>query len=435
MRTEPTASAETGEIPPSARPKAHRKRRMQVAVISNAHLGTYGCHATELLRYLKSIRPQVLVLNGDIVDIWQFRKNYWPPAHMRVVRYLAGLAAKGVKIHYLTGNHDELLRKFAGLKLGNFRLDNKLVLDLPHGRTWLFHGDVFDVTMRHSRWLAKLGGQGYDLLILLNRFVNHLLAKLGRPRVALSHQSAVLHAAAPRPDKEDHAGRAVLKYYAPSTAQYGFHFQAYAPEIATSVIRRQVRELSPVNEGHYTVYLPAYEEALLVERLQYLSRRTRWEVFSKHRRVPAEYGNVRVWPVSGPAFLDSLDRSAGVLCGAGFETPAEALYLGKKLLVMPMKQQYEQQCNAAALAKMGVPVIKSLKDKNLDKVDQWLHRDETVAVDYPDQTGEVLDKLLREQLPGSGSEAKVVASMLHKKERHAERSEASLPQLHTNPLS
>jgi UDP-2,3-diacylglucosamine pyrophosphatase LpxH len=166
--------------------KAARKRRVQVAVISDVHLGTYGCHAKELLRYLKSIRPQVLVLNGDIVDIWQFSKNYWPPAHMRVVRYLAGLAAKGTKIHYLTGNHDELLRKFAGLRLGQFRLDNKLVLDLPHGRTWLFHGDVFDVTMRHSRWLAKLGGHGYDLLILINRSVNYLLEKLGRPRVALS---------------------------------------------------------------------------------------------------------------------------------------------------------------------------------------------------------------------------------------------------------
>lgn len=162
------------------------KRRVQVAVVSDVHLGTYGCHAAELLRYLKSIKPKVLVLNGDIVDIWQFSKNYWPPAHMRVVRYLAGLAAKGTQIHYLTGNHDELLRKFAGLKLGHFQLDNKLVLDLPHGRTWLFHGDVFDVTMQHSRWLAKLGGHGYDLLILLNRFVNFLMDKLGKPRVALS---------------------------------------------------------------------------------------------------------------------------------------------------------------------------------------------------------------------------------------------------------
>lgn len=163
-----------------------KRRRLDVVVVSDVHLGTYGCHAAELLRYLKSVRPRVLVLNGDIVDIWQFSKNYWPPAHMRVVRYLAGLAAKGTAIHYLTGNHDELLRRLAGTRLGALRLDNKLVLDLPHGRTWLFHGDVFDVTMRHARWLARLGAHGYDLLILLNRLVNWGLLRLGRPRVALS---------------------------------------------------------------------------------------------------------------------------------------------------------------------------------------------------------------------------------------------------------
>lgn len=172
---------------PAAAPgRKPTRRRLEVCVISDLHLGTYGCHAPELLRYLKSIKPATLVLNGDIVDIWQFSKSYWPPAHMRVVRYLAGLAAKGTRIYYLTGNHDELLRKFAGTQLGALRIDNKLVLELPHGRTWLFHGDVFDVTMRHARWLARLGGHGYDLLILLNRLVNWGLVRLGRPRVALS---------------------------------------------------------------------------------------------------------------------------------------------------------------------------------------------------------------------------------------------------------
>ena len=245
--------------------------------------------------------------------------------------------------------------------------------------------------------------ESYDLVISDFEPVSSWACKLREvPCVALSHQSAVLHPAAPRPDDENPAGRAVLKHYAPSTARYGFHFQAYAPGIFTPVIRQQVRELSPVNEGHYTVYLPAYEEEILVERLQHLSRSIRWEVFSKHSTAPATYGNVRVWPVSGAAFLDSLARSAGVLCGAGFETPAEALYLGKKLLVMPMKQQYEQQCNAAALARMGVPVIKNFKDKNLDKVDQWLNQDGTVPVEYPDQTAAVIDQLLREQLQPTG---------------------------------
>ncbi|TGE16382.1 UDP-2,3-diacylglucosamine diphosphatase [Hymenobacter elongatus] len=168
------------------KPKLPRRRTVEVVVISDVHLGTYGCHAAELLRYLKSIKPKTVVLNGDIVDIWQFSKNYWPAAHMRVVRHLAGLAAKGTRIHYLTGNHDELLRKFAGTRLGSLRIDNKLVLELADGKAWFFHGDVFDVTMQHSRWLAKLGAQGYDLLILLNRVVNFLLHKLNRPRVALS---------------------------------------------------------------------------------------------------------------------------------------------------------------------------------------------------------------------------------------------------------
>jgi len=239
----------------------------------------------------------------------------------------------------------------------------------------------------------------YDLVINDFEPVSAWACRLRhRPCVALSHQSAVLHPAAPRPKREDPAGRAVLRHYAPSTAQYGFHFQPYAPGIGTPVIRRQVRALAPTDEGHYTVYLPAFDEETLVESLRRVSRDVQWEVFSKHSPRPAQHGNVRVWPVSGDAFLSSLARAHGVLCGAGFETPAEALYLGKKLLVVPMKQQYEQQCNAAALAKMGVPVVRGLKRKHLDRLADWLHHGPVVPVHYPDATGAVLDQLLAEQL-------------------------------------
>ena len=253
---------------------------------------------------------------------------------------------------------------------------------------------------RFVREIRELPVRDYDLVISDFEPVSSWACRLrGVPCVALSHQSAVLHPAAPRPKSEDPAGRAVLRHYAPSTAQYGFHFQAYAPGIATPVIRQQVRGLIPTNDGHYTVYLPAFEEETLVAKLRYLSRRTRWEVFSKHSHKPVVHGNVRVWPVSGPAFLDSLARAEGVLCGAGFETPAEALYLGKKLLTIPMKQQYEQQCNAAALIKMGVPVIKNLKDKNLAVLDEWLYAGQPVPVHYPDQTAAIIDQLLHEQRP------------------------------------
>lgn len=163
------------------------KRKIDLLVISDIHLGTYGCHATQLLQYLNSVEPTELILNGDIVDIWQFSKRYWPASHMQVVEHLMHLAATGTPVHYLTGNHDEMLRRFAGFKMGALQIANKLVKTLPDGKkAWFFHGDVFDVTMQNSKWLAKLGGWGYDALIVLNRGVNYLLEKLGRDKFSLS---------------------------------------------------------------------------------------------------------------------------------------------------------------------------------------------------------------------------------------------------------
>ncbi|MBC6698417.1 glycosyltransferase family protein [Hymenobacter puniceus] len=252
------------------------------------------------------------------------------------------------------------------------------------------------------RETRRLPVNEYDLVISDFEPVSAWACRLReQPCVALSHQSAVLHPAAPAPSQVDVLGRTVLRHYAPTTAQYGFHFAAYAPGIYTPVIRRQVRELTPENDGHYTVYLPSFDEQTLVRRLRYLSRTVRWEVFSKHSQQASEHANVRILPVSGAAFTHSLARSAGVLCGAGFETPAEALYLGKKLLVVPMKNQYEQACNAAALAQLGVPVIKNLKDRQLDALDHWLQHGQLVPVHYPDDTAALLDRVLREQTTSS----------------------------------
>src|SRR5690606_37347225 len=163
-----------------------KKREVELVVISDIHLGTYGCHAEELLRYLKSIKPKKLILNGDIIDMWQFSKRYWPKSHMQVVKHITGLLTKGTKVIYLTGNHDEMLRKFAGFKLGSFQIENKLVLKLNGKRAWIFDGDVFDVTMKYSKWLARLGAVGYDILILINTFVNWCLKRLGRDKISLS---------------------------------------------------------------------------------------------------------------------------------------------------------------------------------------------------------------------------------------------------------
>lgn len=155
------------------------KRQVDIIVISDVHLGTYGCRAKELLHYLKSVKPKIVVLNGDIIDIWQFSKSYWPKSHMKVIKHLMNWLSKGVKVYYITGNHDEMLRKFEGFKMGSFQIVNKLVLELDNSeKAWIFHGDVFDVTMQHSKWLAKLGAIGYDSLIMINSSVNYISEKV-----------------------------------------------------------------------------------------------------------------------------------------------------------------------------------------------------------------------------------------------------------------
>ncbi|MDH4091309.1 MAG: UDP-2,3-diacylglucosamine diphosphatase [Cyclobacteriaceae bacterium] len=163
-----------------------RKRDVELVILSDIHLGTYGCHAEDLLRYLKTINPKRIVLNGDIIDMWQFTKRYWPKSHMQVIKHITGLLAKNTKIAYLTGNHDEMLRKFSGFRIGSFAIDNKLVLKLNGKRAWIFHGDVFDVTMKYSKWLAKLGAIGYDVLIVINSIVNWVLNRFGKEKISLS---------------------------------------------------------------------------------------------------------------------------------------------------------------------------------------------------------------------------------------------------------
>ncbi|MEQ9120855.1 UDP-2,3-diacylglucosamine diphosphatase [Fulvivirga sp.] len=166
--------------------KRENRRPVDVVVISDVHLGTYGCQSEDLLRYLKSINPKKLILNGDIIDIWQFSKRYWPSSHMQIVKYITSVLSKKTEVTYITGNHDEMLRRFVGFELGTFKIENKVVLNLDGKKAWIFHGDVFDVTMQYSKWLAKLGAVGYDTLIVINTFVNFLLRAVGRGKISLS---------------------------------------------------------------------------------------------------------------------------------------------------------------------------------------------------------------------------------------------------------
>lgn len=161
-------------------------RSIEILVISDIHLGTYGCQSKALLNYLKSVDPKIIILNGDIIDIWQFNKRYFPKSHMKIIKYFLNLIQDGKTIYYLTGNHDEMLRKFNGFELKNFKILNKKVINLNGHQAWFFHGDVFDLTMQYSKWLTRLGAIGYDALILINSALNFILSRLGRPRYSLS---------------------------------------------------------------------------------------------------------------------------------------------------------------------------------------------------------------------------------------------------------
>lgn len=166
--------------------KKGKKRRVELVVISDVHLGAYGCHAKELLYYLKSIKPKKVILNGDIIDIWQFKKSYWPKSHMKILKHIINWITDGVEVYYVTGNHDEMLRRFVNFKMNSFTIVNKVVLTIGDKRAWFFHGDVFDVTMQHFKWLTKLGAIGYDMLILLNNVVNRVSKFFGKGKISLS---------------------------------------------------------------------------------------------------------------------------------------------------------------------------------------------------------------------------------------------------------
>ena len=165
-----------------------KKRRIDIAVISDVHLGTYQCHADELLAYLGSIRPGKLILNGDIIDCGNTAKTYFPQAHFKVLKKIFSMAAGGTEVYYLSGNHEPRLRIFNGQRLNNFHVKDKLLLDLDGKKAWFFHGDVFDLLPGAGRWITRFGTVGFGFLMTVNRLVNWFRAKLGKPRLSRAHR-------------------------------------------------------------------------------------------------------------------------------------------------------------------------------------------------------------------------------------------------------
>jgi uncharacterized protein (TIGR00661 family) len=238
----------------------------------------------------------------------------------------------------------------------------------------------------------------YDLVINDFEPVSAWAAKIkGVSCVSLSHQSALLSNKVPKPSRKSIIGKFILKYYAPAKTKYGFHFKKYDTNIFTPIIRQDVRDLEVNDLGHYTVYLPAYSDEKIVKVL-HLIPDTKFHVFSKHCKHAYNSENVSIEPINGTLFSESMANATGVLCGAGFETPAEAMYLNKKLMVIPMQNQFEQHYNAESLKDFNVAILPKLKVKQVKKIKRWIKKAQPINLFYPNQTQYIIDRLLEDYI-------------------------------------
>jgi uncharacterized protein (TIGR00661 family) len=212
------------------------------------------------------------------------------------------------------------------------------------------------------------------------------------PCIELSHQAAVYHPASPKYEKSDFLGSYVLQHYCPAKTKYGFHFQSYDKTIFEPIIRKSVRECTPSDQNYYLVYLPAYHDDSIFNILSCFD--VNWKVFSKYAKEIKIKNNVEFHPIDNANFLRSFENCTGVLCGAGFELPAEALYLGKKLMVIPMKGQFEQQCNAASLKELGIGVLPELSLIHHRSIQNWITITKPLHIQYSTNLDNIIEKLL-----------------------------------------
>ena len=249
------------------------KRNLDILVISDLHLGTYGSEADEVLAYLDTIDADKIVINGDFVDIMLFNKRFWPSSHMKVVKYFLDLISQGKEIYYVTGNHDELMRKFLNFKIQNFKIVNQVVLDTNEGKVWMFHGDVFDFSIQ-TGWLTKLAGFLYDYMIMFNSWINKkIMRPLGRKRLNFSKS---------------------IKANVKTAVQYFANFEMKAAKIAQKngykyVVCGHIHtpKIESFNiNGEEIIYMNSGDWLESLSSLEYVNNK--WSIYM-HKRTEQEY--------------------------------------------------------------------------------------------------------------------------------------------------
>ena len=234
----------------------------------------------------------------------------------------------------------------------------------------------------------------YDLVINDYETVTAWACKIHQINcIAISHQAAFLSKHTPRIKKKDKFAENVLKNYAPCTDKIAFHFDTYDSFIHTPVIRSEVRQMEVSNKEHISVYLPAYADELLLKHFNKIND-VQFEVFSKHSKKPYKQKNCLIKPVLNIDFINSLANSNGLITNGGFESPAEASFLGKKVMCIPMSNQYEQKCNAKAFKLLGGTRVKKVESDFYLKINEWLEFGKPIKVNYKDETAEIIAKMM-----------------------------------------
>ncbi|NNE25359.1 MAG: glycosyl transferase [Saprospiraceae bacterium] len=235
----------------------------------------------------------------------------------------------------------------------------------------------------------------YDLIINDFEPITAWACKIrGRKCVSLSHQASFRSDLTPRPKQKSLWAEKILQLYAPSTEYIGLHFKSYDENIRTPIIRSEIRNLNVSDKGHVTVYLPAYSKDFLISTFQKV-KEVNFKVFVKGEKQKSVHGNVEVFPVGSEDWLEAFSSAHGAIMGAGFEGPSEALHLGKKLMVLPMTDQYEQVCNAVALEEMGVHVTRKIKSTFSSQIKYWLKQDEMERYDFPFHSNTLVENILK----------------------------------------
>ena len=248
--------------------------------------------------------------------------------------------------------------------------------------------------IRFLRDLSALNLSSYDLIISDFEPLSAWGARrCGVPSLLLSHQASFLSPKVPRPPRRDFFVETIIKTYAPCEYGLGFHFEQYDSYIFTPIIRDEVRAITPTSSDHVTVYLPSYSDEFLSELFARI-KSVRWRIFSKRAKIRTTRHNVEIFPIDQRVFLESFGSSRAVLCGAGFETPAEALFLKKHLAVVPMTNQYEQLCNAASLSRMGITVLKRLEGNSDCEIRHWIEQGLTPSHQFPDNLESCVDMVV-----------------------------------------